>query len=245
MQAYIGEWLSPDFHQHRYLPTLLMILATLALPALSPPRLRARELLLLTAVTYMALRSVRHIPIYVLVAVPLLSGMVQAILERAGKANLFEPRARPLPRPKMILNLLLLMGVVVFASVRLHSVIGRQGKTEAQEFPAAAVNFLAANGSPGPLLNHYNWGGYLIWRLYPNDAVYIDGRADVYGDSFLDGFASTYYLKGQSWQDPLEAWGIRTVVLPPDAPLVIALTTMPGWKVAFADDQAVVLIKAK
>src|SRR5208337_5386802 len=51
MQSYIGEWLSPNFHQDRYLPTLMMILATLALPVLSPRRLRPREVLLLSLAT--------------------------------------------------------------------------------------------------------------------------------------------------------------------------------------------------
>ena len=71
MQSYIGEWSSPDFHQPRYLPTLVMILATIALAALSPRRLRPREILLLSVATYAALRSVRHIPIYALIATPI------------------------------------------------------------------------------------------------------------------------------------------------------------------------------
>src|SRR5580700_10725641 len=83
MQSYIGEWLSPNFHQHRYLPALAMVLATIALPALSPRRLRPREVLLLSVTTYAALHSVRHIPIYALVAIPILSAMVLAWLQES------------------------------------------------------------------------------------------------------------------------------------------------------------------
>ncbi len=39
---------------------------------------------------------------------------------------------------------------------------------------------------PQPIYNEYIWGGYLIWRLYPDYRVYIDGRADVYGDSLVN-----------------------------------------------------------
>jgi hypothetical protein len=92
-------------------------------------------------------------------------------------------------------------------------------------------------------MNHYNWGGYFIWKLYPQYKVYIDGRADLYGDSFLDEFASAYYLKGRSWRDPLEKWGLQMVVLPADAPLVTALKTLPGWGQVFSDRQAVVLTR--
>src|SRR5271167_3640016 len=89
MLAYISEWHSPDFHQARYLPLLLMMLATLVLPALSQRRLRVRDLLLLSVTMYAALRSARHIPVYVLVAVPLLSSLIQAQLEEAGRSKLF------------------------------------------------------------------------------------------------------------------------------------------------------------
>jgi len=41
----------------------------------------------------------------------------------------------------------------------------------------------------------------------------------------------------------LEKWGIRTVVLPPDAPLTTALGSLPDWKTIYADKQAVVLTK--
>jgi len=273
MLAYIGEWLSPSFHEPRYLPTLFLMLATLVVPALSPRHLRPRELLLLTVTTYAALRSVRHIPIYVLVVVPLLSAMIAACLQeksaaaaerRKNKAqgaspgsvvgdnqapegrksafDLFGPPS-PLTPAKLAINALLLAGFLCFTLARLHHVVIHQPATEAKEFPAAAASFLMTTRPAGPLLNHYNWGGYFIWKLFPAYKVYIDGRADLYGDTFMDQFAATYYLKGKSWQDPLNEWGIRTVVLPPDAPLLVALRAMPAWKEVFADKQAVVLAR--
>jgi hypothetical protein len=243
MLAYIGEWLSPNFHQSRYLPTLLLMLTTLALPALSPRRLRPRELLLLTVTTWAALRSVRHIPIYVLVAVPLVSGMIEACLRAQGKTSLLDFPKLALTPVKLIANTVLLAGFLAFTIARLHSVIVRQPETEAKEFPAAAATFLMNSRPSGPLLNHYNWGGFFIWKLFPAYRVYIDGRADLYGDAFMDEFASTYYLKGKPWRDPLDEWGIQTVVLPPDAPLVLALRRLPAWKEVFADSQTVVLTR--
>jgi hypothetical protein len=245
MQSYIGEWLSPDFHQHRYLPTLLMMLATVALPALSPRRLRPRETLLLSVTTYAALRSVRHIPIYALVAVPILSAMVLAWLQECSLAKRFEWKHTAMTPAKTWINAILMAGFLVFMVARVRHVCNRQAETEAKKLPAAAVSFIAALRPPAPILNHYNWGGYFIWRLYPGYQVYIDGRADLYGDAFMDDLATTYYLRGDSWRSLFEKWGIRTVVLPPDAPLVTALAARREWKTIYADDQAVVLTKAQ
>jgi hypothetical protein len=243
MLAYIGEWLSPNFHESRYLPALLMMLGTILLSALSPRRLHARELLLLAVTMYAALRSVRHIPIYVLVAVPLLSALAEAQLQACRKAALFAGTPLPLTRIKLMLNTALLAGLIVFVALRFRYVVSQQGNVESSNFPEAAVSFLAQSGPPGPIFNHYNWGGYLIWKLYPGAKVYIDGRADLYGDSFLDNFAETYYVRGTKWRTPLEAWSIETVILPPDAPLVGVLQTVSKWRKIFADSQAVILTR--
>jgi hypothetical protein len=241
MLAYIGEWQSPDFHQAKYLAALGLMLAWLAVPALSPGRLRARELLLLAFTMGAALRSVRHIPIFAIVAVPLLSGIIQARFDQT-RSSPFDRRL-PLTPMKLIVNVVLLSALLVFATGHAWSVAAKQGASERKEFPSAAVRFLKVARAPAPLMNHYNWGGYFIWQLYPQYQVYIDGRADLYGDSFLEQFAATYYLRGSSWRSGLERWGVETVVLPPDAPLVTALSSLPEWKVVFSDRQATVLTR--
>lgn len=245
MQSYIGEWMSPDFHQKAYWAMLAMLLAMIALPALSPRRLRPREILLLSVTAYAGLRSVRHIPIYALVAVPILSAMLQAWLKERGLATWSEAKPVPLSLAKTVVNVVLLVSFLVFLIARVHLVTRRQAEKEAQELPAHAVSFIATRHPPAPLLNHYNWGGYLICRLYPEYRVYIDGRADLYGDAFMDDLATTYYLRGDSWRSTFEKWGIRTVVLPPDAPLVTALTALSDWKTVYTDSQAVVLTKVQ
>ncbi len=243
MQSYIGEWASPDFHQLRYAPALAMILATLVLPALSPRRLRPRELLLLSVTTYAALRSVRHIPIYALIAIPILSATVQAWIEERAHARSDKTTQTPTTTAKAAFNAILLTGFLIFLLVRVGYVTHHQSEMEAKEFPAAAVAFIAAHRPPAPMLNHYNWGGYFIWQLYPDYRVYIDGRADLYGDAFMNDFAAVYYLKGDAWQRTFAKWGIQTVVLPPDAPLVTALRALPSWETIYSDKQAVVLTR--
>jgi hypothetical protein len=243
MQSYIGEWFSPDFHQLRYMPTLVMIVATVTLPALSPRRLRPREILLLSAATYAALRSVRHIPIYTLIAIPILSAMALAWLQERKIPERLKSKPSLMTPGKTLLNAVLLAGFLVFLVARLLYVMHRQAESEAKGLPAPAVSFIAAQRPPGPILNHYNWGGYFIWKLYPEYQVYIDGRADLYGDDFMDDFAATYYLRGNPWRSQFERWGIRTVVLPPEAPLVTALRALPDWETRYSDNQAVVLTK--
>jgi hypothetical protein len=242
MQSYIGEWASPDFHQLKYLPVLAMIMATLVLPSLSPRRVNPRELLLLLVATYAALRSVRHIPIYTLIAIPILSALVDAWMQQRAAAKTSKTQTPTTPA-KAFFNALLLAGFTIFLLVRVHFVTNHQTEMEAKDFPAAAVSFIAAHHAPPPMLNHYNWGGYFIWKLYPDYRVYVDGRADLYGDAFMNNLAAVYYLKGDAWQREFARWRIRTVALPPDAPLTTALRALPDWETIYSDKQAVVLTR--
>jgi hypothetical protein len=240
MQNYIDEWFSPNFHELKYLPLLLLILAILVGLTLSPRRLRPRELVLLLATTLAALRSVRHIPIFVLIAIPLLSALVSDWL---GAGHTLGFRRNRLTQRTMLVNAVVLVAFAIFALAHVRSVVRQQRAAEAQHFPETAATFILKNAVPSPIMSHYNWGGYFIWRLYPEYRVYIDGRADLYGDSFLDEFAASYYLK-QHWREPLRKWGIRTVFLPWDAPLVTALSSAPGWTRIYIDSQAVILTHA-
>ena len=241
MQSYIDEWFSPSFHDPKHLPLLFMILAIMAVLAISPRRMRPRELLLLLATLAAALHSVRHVGIFVLVAVPILCQLIQSALEHHGKT--LRPESATLPPAKLLSNAVVLIVFVVFIVVRVRQVVQQQPETETRNFPAAAVAYIAANHPAGPILNHYNWGGYLIWKLYPEYPVYIDGRADLYGDSFLDDFSSTYYARTDHWQRDLEQWHIRTVLFPPDAPLISILRSQSGWHQLYADKSAVILTR--
>jgi len=53
--------------------------------------------------------------------------------------------------------------------------------------PAAACSFIEKTGIEGPVFNSYNYGGYMIFRLWPRVRVFIDGRtATLYdNDDFL------------------------------------------------------------
>ena len=245
MRLHIAEWFSPDFHQPQYWPAMLMILASVAAVAWAPRRLRPSSLALLLVTMCMGLYSVRHLAIYAIVAAPVLSELLDAALAtlRPEHCSQVQSSAGLSFVAKAGLNAIVLVAVAVYAATHVQHVLRSQANAEAARFPIAAVNFLATHQLPGPLFNYYDWGGYLVWRLYPGYGVYIDGRADLYGDSFMNRFAATYGLTGD-WVTPLRAWRIRTVLLPPNSALATALKSLPEWKEVYGDSQAVVLTRS-
>ncbi|HKO24802.1 MAG TPA: hypothetical protein VJY65_08695, partial [Chloroflexota bacterium] len=96
-----------------------------------------------------------------------------------------------------------------------------------------AVAYLRTHRPAGPLLNSYDWGGYLIWTLYPRVRVYVDGRPDMYGDAFMDLFVRTWRAQ-PGWQATLRR-GVRLVLVEPTSGLGHALATTRGWRVTYRD----------
>src|SRR5206468_10689772 len=138
-----------------------------------------------------------------------------------------------------VLNVSVVVLVLVLVVLGVRRAASRQQTIEAEDFPAAAVNFIQSQRPPQPIFNEYDWGGYLIWRLYPDYRVYIDGRADVYGDQYLEEFLNARDGIGD-WRAPLEREGVRTVFVKPEAPLASLLRRDGGWRKAFEDEQAVI-----
>jgi hypothetical protein len=238
-QTYISEWASPDFHEGRFQSFLAMVFLTFVAMAVSGKRQRPRDLLLLVATAYAGMRSIRHIPIFALVAAPILAEHVYAMVKDRRWAAWVDARDRKPDRAKAAMNLILAMAVLAFAVLRVGILVKRQPATEAEKYPEAAVRYVQQQRLAAPIFNYYDWGGYFIWKLYPTYRVYIDGRADVYGDKFLDSFAELYRAQGD-WRASLEQYGVQTVVLPPKTSLATALRHEPGWNKLFEDKQAAI-----
>jgi hypothetical protein len=235
---YIVEWASPNFHSTDFKPFLGLLLLTWLVVAVSRKRLSPTQILLLLATAYGGLSAARHIPIFALVAVPILA---EGLEELAARRHWFGPEETSPPPAKLAINLVLVLAVCALTVLRYREVIHSQAAGEAKNFPLAATEFLIREHPPAPIFNYYDWGGYFIARLYPQYQVFIDGRTDLYG-TLMDTFSDTARGEG-NWQEGLEKYHVQTVVVPPASGLAGLLRLDAAWKKEFEDKQAVVFVK--
>ena len=244
MAAYIEEWASPNFHQVTYLPLALLLFVLIGVLAMSPKRTSLGEVFLIVVTGFGALRSVRHIPIFALIAAPVMARNLWAIMVARSWEKWFTKPEAPAMGMALVINLLLLLSPIGVACLRVGHFVTYQQKYEAKNYPQKAVDFLAEKQLNGPIYNQYGWGGYLIKRLYPNYRVYIDGRADVYGDAFMIEAMRTYDGR-EGWKEPLDRLSISTVLVSPDAPIASLLRVDGEWKTAYEDEQAVIFTRPR
>ena len=245
MQAYIQEWHSPDFHQTYFWPFAAMLALGVLGLIFRKERPTITELLLFLGTGAAGLLSARHIPLFAIVAAPILArSWLSVDLDPKGLTNRTGNNAdsKPLGSLLVVLNWLLLVVAVGTAVIWSITKIGGNDVAIEARFPVAAVDYLEASGlAEARGYNSYNWGGYLIWRGVP---VFVDGRADVYGDPFLLYYRRTFdVLSG--WQEPLDEYDVDYVLMESGSPLTAVLAVSPDWTEVYADDLAQIFVRAK
>jgi hypothetical protein len=235
MQRYLVEWLSPDFHELTWLPLAILILALLGLGMFGRKRFSLTSIGLVTASAYAALRSMRNVPLFGILATPILAGQVSSLVTLNPSTD------EPPRRLRLILGPLLIVAVAV-TIMMIGSTLNKQSKLNQQLYPTGAVEWILENHPSGNIYNSYHWGGYLIWRLFPEYPVFIDGRTDLYGDSFMDQYISSYFARS-GWQEYLRKYGVRIVLVEPDSPLSQLLGESSDWGRVYSDDLSALFVK--
>ena len=143
-----------------------------------------------------------------------------------------------------VLNWILLSLIVVAALVKIVLPLTPQANKTAEQasLPDAAVDFIETEQPVGPLFNSYNWGGYLIFRLWPDYLVYIDGRTDLYGDAFIRRYLGVM-LADDGWQQVLDDDGINLILIENNSVLDKFLRTGSDWRELYRDEMAVIFAR--
>jgi hypothetical protein len=243
------EYLPPDLREPGSWPFLVMI----ALSAVLLPRIRKHLppawVLLLAGWTALGLFGARNIPLYALVATPILAeaagGRRRGDVDARGvwglEARLAATEASLRGHLWPMLATLLL--ALVLASGVPADFAGQGNRFDPSAFPVEAVDWIEANPVQGRVFNYFTWGGYLLYRLWPRETVFIDGQTDFYGEALTREYENVLELE-DGWRDVLRRYRVDWVLMPASSKLALALKSDPGWRLAHEDSTADVLVRA-
>lgn len=165
---------------------------------------------------------------------------------------MYMPWKRPVPRfaryaVSGAMALVLIAGMTTGSFFQLRAAEWR--------FPKGAADFLLAHHVSGRMFNTYEYGGYLMWRLWPRERVFIDGRA--LSESVFLNYARILYNRdasdgGRAAGRLLDAYGIQLIVMNSFeysngllyllAPS-LADPAQKTWKLVYSDPQAMVMMR--
>ncbi len=109
-------------------------------------------------------------------------------------------------------------------------------------YPTRTMAFIRENRLPPRLFSVYAWGGYELFRLYPEYRMFMDGRTHVYGPEVLKEFLDVVNVSPR-WQTVLDKWQVQTILALRASPLTETLRAQGGWRLVFNEREAVVFVR--
>ena len=248
LMQHIDEFRAPNFQGLPAQFFLVLIALTLLGVVWARARLKWVEWLLIGFAALSGLWAARNIPIasmvLVQVAAPLFSRREGE--NRAGILRKAAEFAQRMTRIELSLRGHLWPLIILIATA---GVLSNQGKLfgrhlvdvsfSQQRFPVQAVNALIQRGNREPIFSLDSWGGYLIYRLYPDVKVFVDDRHDFYGEAFLRNYLKVLHVE-PGWEAVLDDLHVKLVLLPNKSKIASALRNSPNWKLTYEDGTAVV-----
>ncbi len=248
LMDHIEEFQSPNFHGIAQRCFLVLLLISVAVLAIRGRELRMSEGLTVLFALYAGLYASRNIPVSSI----LLAMVVGPLAPAAGIVRGFSERMSPIEMRLKGHGWPILALAVTFTIAanggRAGSSVWMDAHFDPRRMPVEAVNYLEEHKFSGPILSPDSWGGYLIYRLYPQSKLYpqpnvvVDDRHDLYGEEFFKSYLKLVHVE-RGWEEFLRTHQASCILLPRDAALASMLAETKGWKKIYADDVAIAFVR--
>ena len=250
------EWFPPNFHHGSFRPLELMLLLLFPAFAWGRGQLRVADVGLVLVLAHLGLTSVRHVPLFAIVAAPPLAAALQEVLTKTRRIDWAGIRdglrrrmpslapALTAPSAPIVAGAVLLLTAVSAHWAGMAQVPTNPLRLDLNEgrYPEQTMAFIRENQLPRQLFSVYAWGGYELWRLYPEYRMFMDGRTHVYGPDVLKDFLDVVNVSPR-WQGVLDRWQVQTILALRPSPLSETLRAQGGWWPVFTERDAVVFVR--
>lgn len=238
-KTWITEYESPDFNEQIFFFLGVLIVASTVVFAASARRARLWDLAIAAAFLFMALKWQRNMGLYSMAIAPIFALHLSDLVRLAGIRSFEEMPEEREPEWLYAAIIVVLLGTVAYgAPGALHKTPG----VFEEDYPVACVRYIERTHLPGRMYNTYRWGGYLIWKLWPEQKVFVDGRADVMGRDLIMDWDRAHRLSA-GWEDVLEKYEIDWALISSTSPLCRALAMSPDWRLACQEPAAQLFVR--
>jgi len=241
LMNHIQEFQSPDFHGIAQRCFLVLLLITLVTLACRGRQLRASAILIVIFAVYTGLYASRSIPVSALLLVMVIGPLIPG-WSRAGFLSRAHSLQTQLTGHLWPLAMCVATLLIAINGGRIGSTIWIDARFDPTKMPVAAVDYVAARRMSHPILTPDSWGGYLIYRRFPQERVVADDRHDLYGEDFFKSYLKMVHVEA-GWQEFLRDHDVSCVLFPRNAALTNVLLESPGWAVLYRDDVAVLMAR--
>lgn len=232
----IEEWKPPDLATAAGALFFLSVGMVVAAIAVSPVRLRGRDLMMLAVGAALGLIGIRNGLWWTIAAAPPLASLLRPL---AARVRFGDPARRT--------NLVIVAALLALAALTSpwprsasplippdeRSLVNRRT-------PVAAARYLRSHPVRGNLLNSQSFGSYLEFAA-PEVPVFLDSRIEMFSAELWDDYTRAMRAE-EGWREVLDRYSIGTIAVArrPQSPIVAALSNTSEWRLVHRDEIAVI-----
>lgn len=250
IQFHSDEWRSIDFAFGLPVWSFLVLCFILfACWVYGKEKPRLGEFLFMSALACASIYAMRLVPYFALAALPAVAAQIPTVRSHLARLHwkfldtmlAFEDRAgnSELKTSRSALPFLIATAIISVQFLFLPAL--KINDFDPARMPVAASDYMLKNKITGLGYCKDNWGSYMYWKL--KEPIFVDDKTDFYSQKLLDDYTAILFTK-PGWQQVLDGYNFKYVLIPPGLPLQFSLNEMKGWKNVFQDQSAVLFIRA-
>jgi hypothetical protein len=107
-----------------------------------------------------------------------------------------------------------------------------------KETPVAGVDYIEQHELRGNIFHPQIYGDYLIWRLWPQQRTFIDGRVHLFDDAVIRDYRLVF--RDSHWPDHLAQYNIKYLMLSKteedNRMMIDSARASTDWQLLYEDD---------
>jgi hypothetical protein len=228
------EFQSPSFRSETMMQFEVLMFTGLVAAGFLIRRKEIVPALWIAYFAHMALASVRHVPLYAVVISPIIATQVtewwsmwSSVAARNSAVSVLDQVSSDL-RTGFARTTVWVAGFVLVLTA-MHQPMRWPTDFPELTFPVKIVDEYSNLIRSSRIFTVDQWADYLIYRLYPQQRVFTDGRSDFYGAAIGKDYVAVIQANYR-WQSILDKYRIDVVLAPPEWPVSTLLKQSPDWK---------------
>jgi len=235
----ITEWRPTSIH-HFFGAFGLLFIASIMSLFFRGRSVKIADILIFLLFASLSIKAIRFTALFSLALAPLIASNLEKIYSASqGLKNL----KLPLRLSVLVLSVALL-ATVGYGEVKKEKMLSF-GTGQEAAYSKKGMDFIRKHPITGNMYNTYHLGGYLIWSLYPEKKVFMDGRAEIYGHNFIEDF--TKNASPDKWFEATRKYDINYAVITWSGkgldPIGDWISKSPGWVLVYWDHAVRIYVK--
>jgi len=247
IKSRIPEYQSANFQMPETWPFILILLLSIMSFSRSNNKTPWIHTFLVTAFAGIALYSSRMLPLFAIVAVPIAAQTFSNWMKQDfpnSRLWMIESNISAINQTSNGVIWIYAIVVVLILLFKFNIPIdpnNKGNKFDPQFFPVEAVGWLKTNPQSGHVFNEFDWGGYMLFKLWPDQQIFMDGHTHIYGEKLTREYEQVITLS-DGWEKVLDKYQVTWAIVRVNSDIARALNTM-GWKNLYQDKTAIILSK--